>query len=75
MKAYPSYEWNQSHQQMLAVGGMELRDYFAAYALQPLIHDYLKDMDWEVDNPYEHFKMATKVSYTIADAMIEARKK
>jgi len=53
--------------------GMDLRDYFAAKALPVLIADYLKDMDWDVDNPYEHFKCAAEVSYRIADLMMEAR--
>ena len=73
MKAFPSYEWNESCKQMLAVGGMDLRDYFAAKALPALISDYLHDMDWSKDNPYEHFSVATKVAYVIADEMMKER--
>jgi len=52
---------------------MNLRDYFAAKALPPLLQDYLKTMDWAIDIPMEHFSMATKVAYQIADAMMKAR--
>lgn len=52
---------------------LTLRDYFAAKAMPVLIADYLKDMDWETDNPYEHFNCAIEVSYKIADAMMKAR--
>ena len=34
MKAFPTYEWQESYKQMMAVGGMDLRDYFAAKAMQ-----------------------------------------
>ena len=53
--------------------GMDLRDYFAAKALPALISDYLHDMDWSKDNPYEHFSVATKVAYVIADDMMKER--
>lgn len=77
MKAFPSKNapyYINNEGASLHQAGMDLRDYFAAKAMQPLIQDYLKDMDWENDNPYTHFAMATQVAYKIADQMIEARK-
>ena len=73
MKAFPT-EHSISGTMNTFADGMDLRDYFAAKAMPVLIEDYLKDMDWETDNPYEHFNSAIKVSYKIADAMMEARK-
>lgn len=35
--AFPSYEYQKSYGQMMAVGGMTLRDYFAAKAMQSMI--------------------------------------
>jgi hypothetical protein len=72
MKAFPTTKpldsWGDPN------AGMDLRDYFAAKALPPLLQDYLKSMDWLIDVPMEHFSMATKVAYQIADEMIKARK-
>jgi hypothetical protein len=47
-------------------GGMELRDYFAAKAMQGLLST-VKDEEWQYD------EVATIV-YGMADAMMEARK-
>lgn len=73
MKAFPS-EHPMSGTLNTFADGMDLRDYFAAKAMQVLIQDYLKDMDWRIDNPYTHFNCAVQVSYKIADAMMKARK-
>lgn len=46
--------------------GMTLRDYFAAKAMQGLLHDASHgDGQWEFE---------AKAAYKIADAMLEARK-
>lgn len=42
--------------------GMDLRDYFAAKAMQAMV------------NEYDDFNMMSKYAYQIADAMMEARK-
>jgi len=66
MNAFPSYEYVQNYGQMMAVGGMTLRDYFAAKAMQPINSqaiDYAKA---------EESDMARK-AYMIADAMLKAR--
>jgi hypothetical protein len=47
-------------------GGMELRDYFAAKAMQGLLST-VKDEEWQYDD------VAT-IAYGMADAMMEARK-
>lgn len=46
--------------------GMTLRDYFAAKALQC----YMVNEVWNANT----YKAAAKVSYAVADAMLEARK-
>ena len=46
--------------------GMELRDYFAAKAMQGFCANISRDLTLNIG----HF---TKVAYTVADAMMEAR--
>jgi hypothetical protein len=65
MKAFPAYEWNENHKQMMAVGGMDLRDYFAAKAMQALVAKTV-----EQDEPAE---IAAEAAYLFADAMMKAR--
>jgi hypothetical protein len=65
MKAFPAYEYQQAYDQMMAVGGMDLRDYFAASALNSMGHFYVNAISNEV--------IAAKC-YEVADAMMEARK-
>ena len=60
MKAFPlSFQWDENHKQN---NGMDLRDYFAAQAMQGMAgeHDDLNTM--------------VEYAYAIADAMMEARK-
>jgi hypothetical protein len=57
MKAFP-WGHNQS------IDGMDLRDYFAAKALQGLLADYSQR------NTMENF---ARESYEVADAMMKAR--
>ena len=72
MKAFPSYEWNEQCKQMLAVGGMDLRDYFAAKAMQSLINDEkLKNTIIEMNDHIS--KVIPKLAYQYADAMMKAR--
>ena len=65
MKAFPSYEWNESCKQMLAVGGMDLRDYFAAKAMQGILKapEHLKG----------EVQTICQISYIYADEMMKAR--
>lgn len=70
MKAFPTTNW----QSMAPLGtgydeGMDLRDYFAAKAMQGLIHDF----NFEVfrDDP----KRLAAWAYDAADAMMEVREK
>jgi hypothetical protein len=62
MKAFPSYEWNEAHKQMVAMGGMDLRDYFAAQVISILIQT-------------SGYATAAKFAYQLADDMLEARNK
>jgi hypothetical protein len=59
--AFPSYEYQKSYGQMMAVGGMTLRDYFAAKALPQC---------FEVSTTTD---IAAKEAYRMADAMMKAR--
>ena len=61
--AFPAFEHHAGYGQMMAVGGMSLRDYFAAKAMQGLLAS-------EVNAPLNAF--ATK-AYALADAMLKAR--
>lgn len=66
--AFPSFEFVQSHGQMMAVGGMTLRDYFASNAMQGILsgkHPITKDAD--------PLSSVAKVAYKFADAMLKAR--
>jgi hypothetical protein len=70
MKAFPSYEYQKAYDQMMAVGGMDLRDYFAAKAMQAII----TKCD-EKSSEIEHIdSWVGDYAYTVADAMMEARK-
>ena len=64
MKAFPAYEYQKAHGQMMAVGGMDLRDYFAAKAMQGMMEGSL--------NP-SALRAIALVAYQIADQMIEVR--
>jgi hypothetical protein len=76
--ACPSYEEQKSYGQMMAVGGMTLRDYFAAKALQAL----LSDPAWRQANKFCSDPKKPKgllrdeaaiAAYKQADAMLKAR--
>jgi hypothetical protein len=65
MKAFP----NMTNQQ-----GMELRDYFAAKAMQALVNN--KDINQtvkEIKNPDVLPRLVSGMAYEIADAMMKAR--
>ena len=47
--------------------GMDLRDYFAAKAMEGIVHMFSP-------NDFFNPERVTKISYQIADAMMEARK-
>ena len=65
MKAYPQFKWMPIEEQYAPMGGMDLRDYFAAKAMQGLVST-VSDEDW---NPDETAQLA----YFVADAMMKAR--
>ena len=67
MKAFPVKGWN-GHEETINEG-MDLRDYFAAKAMQGDISRYENK-----DNPeYWAVKTVAQRSYAMADAMMEAR--
>lgn len=51
--------------------GMELRDYFAAKAMQSLITEF---HNYEYDSPKERINNLVQSAYKIADGMMECRK-
>ena len=61
--AFPAFEHHPNYGQMLAVGGMTLRDYFAAKAMQGMMHD--------VSQPVG--EVIAEWAYQVADAMLKAR--
>jgi len=48
--------------------GITLRDYFAAKALDPLIHAYTREMPNEIES-------TVKLAYEIADSMLKERER
>lgn len=62
MKAFPNVTGEK---------GMDLRDYFAAKAMQELIHIYVDDPTIENGDPRRAYIAA--LAYDQADAMMEAR--
>lgn len=52
-------------------GGMTLRDYFAAKAMQP----YLSHLCFSIDDEEKaiYLEEAAEISYQVADAMLKAR--
>ena len=67
--AFPRSESLQYSQHI--TGGMTLRDYFAAKALQP----YLSHLCFSIDDEERaiYLEEAAEISYQVADAMLKAR--
>jgi hypothetical protein len=64
--AFPAFEHHAGYGQMLAVGGMTLRDYFAAKAMQSI----LAREDGRFTTTLE---FVGNYAYQYADAMLKAR--
>lgn len=69
MKAFPTPAFTVSDEARITSiggeGGMDLRDYFAAKAMQC----YMGDVIWNA----AMYEAAAKASYAVADAMLKAR--
>lgn len=66
MKAFPQFKWMPIEEQYAPMGGMDLRDYFAAKAMQSLILG--------LDNGNEsQANLIPSTAYGFADAMMKAR--
>lgn len=63
--------WENTH----SYGGMSLRDYFAAKAMQALIStpSYFGHFD-KMPGGYDETERAAKMAYDFADSMLKARK-
>ena len=68
--AFPQFAWNVFEEKTTAYGGMTLRDYFAAKAMQGLLSN--PSMIDRVDT--ECLIWIAQRSHEVADAMLEARK-
>ena len=82
--AFPRHYGTSScadREEQLWNGGMSLRDYFAAKAMQGLIHDILIDQHWEDVmkkeglNAGQFQSFLAHIAYGTADAMLKAREK
>lgn len=65
MKAFPTLNWVQQHGQPPNDEGMDLRDYFAAKAMQALLFD-IKAIQIDMNK-------TANLAYKFADAMMKAR--
>ena len=61
MKAFPTIAQSWDMYNGRDLSGMDLRDYFAAKAMQAMV------------NEYDDFNMMSKYAYRIADAMMRQR--
>jgi len=64
MKAFPTVNWVQQSGQPPNDEGMDLRDYFAAKAMQAI----------RISKPNTDYDKLAEHAYFIADQMMEARK-
>jgi hypothetical protein len=64
-QAFPAFEHHPGYMQMMAVGGMTLRDYFAAKAMQAMLSNPGCNLGPLSQIPSAAFEMA--------DAMLKAR--
>ena len=67
MKAFPKDEWDDVNEVWRSMGGMDLRDYFAAKALPILMH--ASTHFWG-----DFHDIHAEQAYKFADAMMKARK-
>lgn len=70
MKAFPTVNWAKQQGQPPNDEGMDLRDYFAAKAMQAII----QNSDGKSIAVMEVDLWIGNYAYTVADAMMEARK-
>lgn len=76
MKAFPTPAFNISDEARVTAvggeGGMDLRDYFAAKALQPLTKSFL-EKELDLEDPMGWMGGLASDAYAMADAMLKAR--
>ena len=63
--AFPQHGFDNVAERFTSQGGMTLRDYFAAHAMQCYMHDVI----WNTST----YESGSKAAYAVADAMIKAR--
>ena len=77
MKAFPSTEpiYRNDIVGVKESSGMDLRDYFASKALQGLLTRPVEEFLDEIDGTEKVESYVARISYGMADAMMEAREK
>lgn len=75
--AFPTEVWDydaDGNGLSCSEGGMTLRDYFAAKAMQGLCAGFSsQDEDWPRDDDLDGYEVAAGHAYLMADAMLKAR--
>ena len=71
MKAFPlSFQWDENHKQN---NGMDLRDYFAAQAMNGIFDSKIIMEICQMTGDKELPELVATMSYNMADAMIKER--
>ena len=73
MKAFPVPTAETSINCHSAEFGMDLRDYFAAKAIQGLMSNYKYDSNWEAIQFFDIAYDMAEMAYVLADEMMKAR--
>ena len=68
--AFPQYGFDKVAERFTSQGGMALRDYFAAKAMQADMSTYSEDLIYETPG---WFEARAEKWYAVADAMLTAR--
>ena len=74
--AFPQHGWSsdpETIERMQACGGMTLRDYFAAKAMEGIVGDRSHGRHPHVAMDAETFQNWAERAYAIADAMLKAK--
>jgi hypothetical protein len=72
--AFPSSEWDAQYDRTFHAGGMTLRDYFAAKAMQAIVLDHVEQRYWGTEYGIDEMLTFTaERAYQQADAMLKAR--
>lgn len=71
--AFPTSEQQGDNPEFITIGGMSLRDYFAAKAMQGMISAHNQNGEWTGCGDIKMNEILSETAYSIADAMLKAR--